>query len=229
MGPSSRVLQWVNLGLLVLLVYLVVEGVPALRRFQAARDRAKTPRPQYFDWVDKSKGMQLIMFYASPGVIERGESANICYGVAQAAKVALDPPVANMWPSLNRCFPVNPSRDTTYRLTLEDERGQRMEESLTIRVVAPGTIRPVEIVAPPLAITDFSVRAKLTEPDGSTLYSIGFHTTGAEVVSISPEAFPPGRVLMGQFYVKPERTTTYTLTARGQGRTLARTLILQAP
>lgn len=221
-------LGWVNLFLLAVLVYLIVDGVPTLVKWKRQRDQPPAARPAFFDWVDPAKGMQLIMFYASPGVIEKGDSTSLCYGVAQAAKVRLDPPVANMWPSLNRCFTVTPEADTTYRLVLEDAKGREMAESLTVRVVRPGTLRPVEYVAAPVAVKFFRVRDKMVE-GGETIYSVEFATESAEVVSIDPPVFPSGRVMLGNFYVKPGKTTTYRITAEARGKKATRELTLTVP
>jgi len=48
--------------------------------------------------------------------------------------VKLDPPVASMWPSANRCFSVSPTKDTTYTLTAEDAAGNSKTASLTLKV-----------------------------------------------------------------------------------------------
>jgi hypothetical protein len=221
-------LAWVNLFLLALLVYMVVDGVPSLLQWKQKRSAPPAARPVFYDWLDPAKGMQLIMFYASPGVIERGDSTSVCYGVAQTAKVRLEPPVANMWPSLNRCFTVSPKKDTKYRLVLEDAKGREMAETLEVRVVKPGTLRAVESAPAPLAVTYFRVKDKFIE-DGATCYALEFSTQAAEVVTIEPPVFPSGRVMMGSFYVKPGKTTTYRITAEAKGKKAVRELTVEVP
>jgi hypothetical protein len=228
MNRNLGFLGWVNLFLLAALVYLLADGMPSLLEWRRKRDQPPPPRPAFFDWLDPAKGMQLIMFYASPGVIERGDSASLCYGVAQAASVRIEPPVANVWPSLNRCFTVAPSADTTYRIILADAKGKEISESLTLRVVKPGTIHPVEYVPAPVAVKYFRVKEKFLD-GGATCYALEFATESAEVVTIDPPVFPSGRVIMGSFYVKPGKTTTYRITAEGRGRKAFRELTVEVP
>jgi hypothetical protein len=76
----------------------------------------------------------IIAFYASPGLIHRGEEVTICYGVSNAKSVAIDPPVGNMWLSVNRCMQITPKKTTTYTLTAEDGKGATKTAELTITV-----------------------------------------------------------------------------------------------
>ena len=76
----------------------------------------------------------IIAFYASPGLIHRGEEVTICYGVSNAKSVAIDPPIANMWPSVNRCMQITPKKTTNYTLTAEDGKGASKTAELTITV-----------------------------------------------------------------------------------------------
>ena len=80
------------------------------------------------------KRLEIQSFYASPGILRRGETAQLCYGVANAKKVTLEPPVGPVWPSYSRCLDVSPTKDTTYTLTVEDGQGNSKSASVTIRV-----------------------------------------------------------------------------------------------
>ena len=73
-------------------------------------------------------------FYIAPAIIHRGESAEICYDVANAKNVALDPPEAEVWPSHSRCFHVSPKRTTTYTLTIADATGKTLTQSIELAV-----------------------------------------------------------------------------------------------
>jgi hypothetical protein len=72
--------------------------------------------------------------YATPSVIRRGDSAQVCYDVANAKSVTLDPPVATVWPSHTRCFGVSPKRTTTYTLTIADAAGKTATKTVEVRV-----------------------------------------------------------------------------------------------
>lgn len=76
----------------------------------------------------------ILQFYASPGVVRRGESLELCYGVSNARKVRLEPQPNPVWPALARCVRVAPTEDTTYVLTIEDAEGNTRSASLTVQV-----------------------------------------------------------------------------------------------
>ena len=73
-------------------------------------------------------------FYVVPADIRRGESAEICYDVANAKAVTLDPPEAEVWPSHSRCFHVSPKRTTTYTLTITDAAGKAATQAVELKV-----------------------------------------------------------------------------------------------
>ena len=77
---------------------------------------------------------KIISFYAMPGTIQRGETVDMCYGVSNAKSVKLDPPVANVWPSVDRCMQVAPKNTTTYTFTADDGKGNTKTAQLTIEV-----------------------------------------------------------------------------------------------
>lgn len=77
---------------------------------------------------------KIISFYAMPGKIRRGDTVDMCYGVSNAKSVKLDPPVANVWPSVNRCMQVSPKTTTNYTFTADDGRGNTKTAQLTIEV-----------------------------------------------------------------------------------------------
>lgn len=77
---------------------------------------------------------EIVNFYASPSVLRRGESAQVCYGVSNAKSVRLEPPDAPVWPAYSRCFDVTPKKDTTYTLTATDANGTAKVSSVTVKV-----------------------------------------------------------------------------------------------
>jgi hypothetical protein len=74
------------------------------------------------------------MFYASPGVIQRGDSARLCYGVSNAKTVKLEPQSNPVWPSHSRCVEVAPAKTTTYTLTIEDAAGNTKFQTVEVKV-----------------------------------------------------------------------------------------------
>ncbi len=77
---------------------------------------------------------EILSFYASPGIIRRGETSQLCYAVSHAKKVRLEPQSSPVWPSYSRCVDVSPTRDTTYTLTTEDAAGHTKSARLVLRV-----------------------------------------------------------------------------------------------
>lgn len=78
---------------------------------------------------------KILNFYAMPAEIHRGDSVQMCYGVANAQSVTIQPDTGRgMWPSVTRCIDVNPKKTTTYTLTAKDAHGKTQTASLTIKV-----------------------------------------------------------------------------------------------
>jgi hypothetical protein len=80
------------------------------------------------------KDLAIQNFYAVPGVIRRGETVQLCYGVANAKSVKLEPQSNPVWPSYSRCVDVTPAKTTTYTLTIADASGHTISQSLQIQV-----------------------------------------------------------------------------------------------
>lgn len=77
---------------------------------------------------------EILNFYASPGIIRRGESAELCYGVSNAKTVTITPPSGATWPALSRCISITPPKTTTYTLTIASASGEKKTASLEIEV-----------------------------------------------------------------------------------------------
>lgn len=77
----------------------------------------------------------ILNFYASPGLIHRGDTTQLCYGVANAQSVKIEPETNRaLWPSVNRCVEIAPKKTTTYTLTADDGQGKNKTATLTIEV-----------------------------------------------------------------------------------------------
>jgi hypothetical protein len=100
---------------------------------EQARAREKLQAQQTVESLGGDR-FDILSFYASPGAIRRGESAQLCYGVSNAKTVTLDPPIAEMWPSASRCFDVTPTKTTNYTLTATDAQGNKKTVALELKV-----------------------------------------------------------------------------------------------
>ena len=80
------------------------------------------------------KELAIQSFYASPGAVHRGENVQLCYGVANAKNVKLEPQPNAVWPSYAYCVNVSPAKSTTYTLTISDASGNTKTQSLKVVV-----------------------------------------------------------------------------------------------
>jgi hypothetical protein len=108
------------------------------REFERRQKERRIEQQQEQDRVtlEQMGGKELAIqnFYASAGVIRTGQSVQLCYGVANAKSVKLEPQPNPVWPSYSRCVNVTPSGTTTYTLTIADAGGHTKSESLEIKV-----------------------------------------------------------------------------------------------
>jgi hypothetical protein len=103
---------------------------------QRARDAAaQKQQEQDRRTVEQMGGSDLAIqsFYGTPQ-IHRGDSAQLCYGVANAKKVTLEPQSGPVWPSYSRCIDVTPSKTTAYTLTASDDAGHSASQTFTVKV-----------------------------------------------------------------------------------------------
>lgn len=103
---------------------------------RAREERAHKQREDDRATLEMMGGKELAIqnFYAMPGAIRRGESTQLCYGVANAKTVKLEPQPNPVWPSYSRCVDVSPSKTTAYTLTIADAAGHSLTQSLTVTV-----------------------------------------------------------------------------------------------
>jgi len=106
------------------------------RERQAAEERAEKQHEQDRAAVEQlgGKEFRILSFYASPTVLRRGQSAEICYGVANAKTVKLEPQPQPVWPSATHCVDVSPVKSTTYTLTIEDAAGKTLSQDVEVKV-----------------------------------------------------------------------------------------------
>ncbi len=131
---SSAVLVVMLLGV-VFVVYSRWQDRRNIDR-QAAQERAEKQHEQDRLAVEQlgGKDLAILNFYANPTAIRRGESARLCYGVANAKTVKLEPQSEPVWPSGARCVDVNPLKSTTYTLTIEDSAGKALAQDVEVAV-----------------------------------------------------------------------------------------------
>jgi hypothetical protein len=80
------------------------------------------------------KELAIQSLYATPGIIHRGQSTQLCYGVANAKTVTLEPQSNPVWPSYSRCVDVSPKKTTVYTLTVQDAAGNTKSQTVEVKV-----------------------------------------------------------------------------------------------
>ncbi|HEX4076348.1 MAG TPA: hypothetical protein VHX49_13180 [Candidatus Acidoferrales bacterium] len=139
-GPSSGIRAYIAISVAVLVLAASYVGWVFWSR--ANQDKvleqraAEQRREQDAQAVESMGGnrFQILAFYANPGVVSRGDSADLCYSVSNAKSVTLEPQSSPVWPSYERCVSVNPHKTTTYTLTATDASGHTKSATITVEV-----------------------------------------------------------------------------------------------
>jgi hypothetical protein len=100
----------------------------------AAEEAARIKAQREIAQIEGGGQLKILQFYATPGLIGRGQRALVCYGTVNATSVRLEPSEERMYPALSRCFEVAPSRDTRYTLIAEDANGHTARQSFVLQV-----------------------------------------------------------------------------------------------
>jgi hypothetical protein len=188
-------------------------------RRQSAPSSANTE----FDRIYSGTAVKILQFYARESSVTEGGKSVICYGVVNAKAVRMEPALAGLSPSLNRCVEAAPRRDTRYTLIAEGQDGTVVSESFVLGVVPDQETLP--------RITSFRITKTERDYTGKWIFSLAFAAQNPEEVSIDPPVFPTlHRSPFGNFYVAPSKTTTYTLTVTGKfGHKAQQQLTVQVP
>ena len=104
--------------------------------YRVREERTEKQREDDLATLRQMGGTELAIqtFYAVPGEIRRGDSVQLCYGVANAKTVQLEPQSNPVWPSYSRCVDVAPAKTTTYTLTITGATGNSKSQSLVVTV-----------------------------------------------------------------------------------------------
>jgi hypothetical protein len=136
-GFRKRILVIMPAFVLIAAIYA---GWIFYSRWSVARDTQRATAAHELERARKDVEMnggtrlKITMLYATQGTVHKGQPAQICYGVVNAKNIAFDPPVADVWPSMNRCVDVSPSKSTTYTLTADDGAGHSDKAQIEVQV-----------------------------------------------------------------------------------------------
>lgn len=133
--PLRRVLPYTSAALAVAILYAAWTLYSRSEENRRA-EREAAAKKLAFDRATLNmigSDLKITQFYAPPA-IQAGQPALICYGVANAARVRIEPAVENLTPSLSRCIQASPRVTTNYTLTAEDNAGHRVSQTITVKV-----------------------------------------------------------------------------------------------
>jgi hypothetical protein len=131
---------YTSLALLVVAIYVVWIFLSRHLADRAYQERIRSQQAEKQRASDQAAIEQLggselaiQMLYATPE-IGRGETAQVCFGVANAKSVTLEPQSNPVWPSHNLCVDVKPKKTTTYTLTATGADGKAVTQQVTVAV-----------------------------------------------------------------------------------------------
>lgn len=131
--------MWIIFGIVVV-VLLIYDAMIFYSRREEDRETQQQAAEKQREADARSVEMmggtefQILDFYAAPGHIYLGGTATLCYGVANAKSVKIEPHVKNVYPAYSNCVHISPKITTTYTITATDAKGNTKTESLTLKV-----------------------------------------------------------------------------------------------
>ena len=129
-------------SLLIVVVAAYVVWVLYSRHFESRRyeqrirdQQVQKQREEDQKTIEQLGGSELAiqMLYATPE-IHRAETGQVCFGVANAKTVTLEPQSNPVWPSHSLCVDVKPTKTTTYKLTATAADGKSVSQEVTVQV-----------------------------------------------------------------------------------------------
>jgi tetratricopeptide (TPR) repeat protein len=168
--------------------------------YASLKPKLPTPTPQ-----PQTAPPTIVFFTPTPSSVQQGQSVQLNWKTENADVLTIDP-IGSVEGSSKE---VSPTKTTRYTLIARGPGGTTRSESVTVTVNAPPPPPPA---AKPASIDAFEPGQDAIQPGQST--KLFWRTQNANV-SIDQGIGPVD--VSGIWPVSPSRTTTYTLTARGQG------------
>jgi hypothetical protein len=138
-SPLKAILPYTTVLLVLAILYV---GWTFYSRYQSNREAAKDAAEKKVQQEQETNArifgsgeVKINQFSAETGLLRRGQTTQLCYGVVNAATVTMDPPVGEILkPSWSHCSDIAPKKTTTYTITAADRAGHKKTASLTIQV-----------------------------------------------------------------------------------------------
>lgn len=157
---------------------------------------AATP-PEYL-----SPHLRILMFYQTDPAVPLGRPMTVCYGVVNAISLKLDPPLAQVAPSINDCFAVTAGRAQLLTLTATGKDGEHAVAAFRL-----GSRHP--------RATFTSLQLSTLTPKRGETITLCYGTNSAESVRLLPEG-PPLRPSARQCVEFAALSESYRLVAESE-------------
>ena len=129
-------LSWIGILIVALYVaWIFYSRHETEKRAEAALQKHKQEQAERVDNLIFGSGdIQFSAFSADRGVLRPGETTQLCYGVVNAVRVELDPPIEQAKPTYRHCVEIAPKKTTTYTIKATDAKGNTKTASLIVQV-----------------------------------------------------------------------------------------------
>src|SRR5436190_1813875 len=101
-----KLLPFTTVGLALALLYVGWTFYSRWNYARAAKQAAEHERAKANAKIVEMYGsgnLKILNFYATPGILRRGQKGLVCYGVSNATTVRIEPGVEALKPSMSRC------------------------------------------------------------------------------------------------------------------------------
>ncbi len=136
-GIIRKLLPFSSAAVLIALVYVVYIFYSRHSEQKAAEEKLTEQQAADVRKTAEAYGgneLKILTFYATAGPIHRGETTQLCYSVANAKSLTIEPDIHEAPPSYSNCVKVTPKKDTKYTLTATGANGKTEALELTIPV-----------------------------------------------------------------------------------------------
>ena len=134
---AKQIVRWTWIPVLLVLAYsgwvLYSRRADNVRIAEEAERKRVTADGAVVDKLGGGK-LKMLMFYANPPIVGKGEKTLLCYGVAGAKNVRIEPKVDGVGPSLSRCVEAFPAATMTYTLIASDDSDIEEKSEIEVRV-----------------------------------------------------------------------------------------------
>jgi hypothetical protein len=137
-APLQTILRYTWVAVIVVALYVAWIFYSRHEREKAAESALEKQRREQAQRTNEtifgSGEIRFLTFSADSGVLRPGETTQLCYGVVNAVRVEIDPPIEQGKPTYHHCVEISPKTTTTYTIKATNAKGNSKSESLTVQV-----------------------------------------------------------------------------------------------